>query len=143
MGNVKSICKRIDHKQVKFAKPCFQSYDCGYFHIPCGDFIPKNPTYPDFKEWTNFSDFWKVYKEAWLPYANENITLPFIINGDTSVRYYVPLKNFIDGTMIVDGILQAIEKSYYKKGKIEYGVQLYNLIHEKIDGVRINTQEEI
>lgn len=57
--------------------------------------------------------------------------------GDTSVRYHVPLRKFIDGTMIVDGVLQAVEKTYYKRDKVEYGVQLYKIIHEKIDGVLI------
>lgn len=139
LDGVESTCKRIDHKKVKFAIPWFKCYDCGMnsLHIPCGDFIPAHPEYADFREWTNFSDFWKVYVETWLPYKNENITLPFTINGDTSVRYHVPLSKFIDGTMIVDGVLQAVEKTYCKRDKVECGVQLYKIIHKKIDGVLI------
>ena len=138
MDNVESLCKRIDHKNIKFAVPFFKAYDCGQmYHIPCGDFIPKHLDYADAKEWTNFNDFWAVYVEAWLPYGNENITVPFTINGDTSVRYHVPLKKFIDGTMIIDDVLQAVEKEYVKRAKIEYGIQLYEIVHEKISGVKI------
>lgn len=135
LNGIESICKRIDHKKVKFAIPRFKSYDCGCFHIPCGDFIPKHPEHADFKDWTNFNDFWKVYVETWLPYGNENITVAFTINGDTSVRYHVPLSKFIDGTMIIDGVLQAIEKTYY--------AHHYNIVHEKIDGVVINVGEKV
>lgn len=135
----KSICKRIDHKMVKFADPWFACYTCGQYHIPCCDFIPKHPEYEDFKEWTGFADFWPVFVKAWLPYEDENITVPFILNGNKEIRYHVPLCRFIDGTMLRGGILHAIEKTYYKRGAVEHGVQLYDLIHEKINGVKINT----
>lgn len=136
--NVVSICKRIDHKNVKFAEPYFKSYDCGqHYHIPCGDFIPKHLDYADAKEWTNFNDFWNAYVKAWLPYENENITIPFTINDNTDVRYHVPLKRFIDGTMIMDGFLQATEKTYMKRTVIDLGVQLYTVVHEEINGVKI------
>lgn len=134
-----STCKRIDHKRVKFADPWFASYTCGQYHLPCCDFTPKHPEYADFKGWTGFTDFWPVFVKAWLPYENENITLPFILNGNKEVRYYVPLRRFLYGTMISGGILHAVEKTYYKRGKVEHGVQLYDLIHEQIGGVKINT----
>lgn len=137
MAGVESTCKRIDHKTVKFAVPWFKSYDCGQRdHIPCGDFVPAHPEYADFKEWTNFSDFWQIYVKAWLPYENEDITVPFTIYGDTSVRYHVPLVKYIDGTMIVDGVLQATEKEYYKR--IKDNSFPFKLIHETIDGVLLN-----
>ena len=105
-----SLCKRIDHKTIKFAVPWFKSYDCGqYFHLPCADFIPKHIEYADAKEWTNFEDFWDVYVKAWLPYQNEDILVWFCLNDDNSVRYGVPLDRFKDNTMIKDNILMAIK----------------------------------
>ena len=139
--NVKSTCKRIDHKIIKFYTPHFKSYDCGQFsHIPCGDFIPKDLNRADCSGWTNFNDFWNVYVETWLPYRDENTTIPFIINGNRDVVYHVPLKRFIDGTMIENGVLQAIEKTYTKRTKIDFGVQLYTIVHEKINGVKLEVQ---
>ena len=131
------LCKRIDHKKVKFAISWFKSYDCGQsFHLPCADFIPKHLDYADAKEWSGFEDFWKVYVKAWLPYENEDILLWFCLNDDTQVRYGVPLKKFLDGTMIQDGILMAIKKQYYKRQhKNDIG---YTIINEEINGVQID-----
>ena len=83
------------------------------------------------KKWTNFDDFWSAYKKAWLPYENENIEIPFVVNGEKSVRYYVPLKKFLDGTMTENGKLMAIKKKYYKQTREGFG---YKLITEEIIG---------
>lgn len=132
-----SICKRIDHKSIKFAKPWFKSYDCGASHIICRDFEPKHPEYTDFESWKGFDDYWKVFKEAWLPNSKAIIrtSVAFTLHDDTSIRYYVLLTDFINGTFIKDGKLLAFEKKYYKQSrKSPIG---YELITEKIDGVEI------
>lgn len=87
------------------------------------------------KKWTNFDDFWSVYKEAWLPYGNENIEIPFVINGDKSVWYYVPLQKFLDGTMTENGKLMAKKKKYYKQKREGFGHKL--ITEEIIGGVQI------
>ncbi len=69
--------------------------------------------------------------------------MAFTVNGNTDVNYQVPTKKFLDGTMIVDGVLQAVEKTYYKRDKVDLGVQLYKLVHEKINGVRIEDGTEL
>lgn len=141
LENVKSTCKRIDHKIIKFYTPWFKSYDCGQlFHIPCGDFIPKDLKRVDCINWTNFKDFWDVYVKSWLPYENENTLIPFVVNGHSDIVYHVPLKRFIDGTMIENGVLRAVEKTYYKRTKNDFGVQLYTIVHEKINGVKLEVQ---
>ena len=134
LENVKSECKRVDHKKIRFYKPWFATYDCGSKHIPCNDFVPKHPEYEDFKEWTNFDDFWKVYCKTWLPKKEENSSVAFFINGDESTMFSVKLKDFIDGSFIKDGILNAYEKAYYKQTKSGFG---YKLVKEKIKGVKI------
>ena len=48
-----SLCKRIDHKKVRFHKNPFSSYHCGEHHIICRDFEPKHPEYADFKKIIN------------------------------------------------------------------------------------------
>ena len=83
------------------------------------------------KKWANFDDFWDAYKKAWLPYGNENIEIPFVVNGDKSVWYYVPLKQFLDGTMTKNGKLMATKKKYYKQTREGFG---YKLITKEILG---------
>lgn len=130
-----SLCKRLDHKSVKFAVPWFKSYDCGQsYHLPCDDFEPKHMDYVDAKEWTGFADFWQAYVQAWLPYQNEDILLWFTLHGDTMVEYGVPLKMFLDGSMIQGNTLMAKKKRYYKRTKEGFG---YKLIYEEIDGIEI------
>lgn len=124
-----SECKRIDHNTVQFAKPWFATYFSG-FHVPCSDFQPRNPDYADLREWTNFKDFWRAYVRVWLPYSNEDTTLGFVLNKNQEIRYQVPLKRFVYGTMIKGNILRAVEKMYYKRNE---------LVHEKINGVLIDS----
>ena len=123
-------CRRIGGTNLEFARPYFVSQDTGS-HTPCNSFEPKHPEYADLKEWTNFEDFWKVYKDVWLSGTKE---CAFTINGNKSVRYYVPLERFIDGTMIENGKLLATHKSYYKQTREGFG---YKLIREEIDGVML------
>lgn len=126
-------CKRLGGTNLEFARPYFVSQPTGR-HTPCNSFEPKHPEYADLKEWTNFEDFWTVYKEAWLPYENENTDCAFTINGDKSIWYYVPLKRFIDGTMIEDGKLMATHRRYYKQTREGFG---YKLITEEINGIEL------
>lgn len=131
-----SLCKRINHKKIKFAVPWFKSYDCGQsFHLPCNAFMPKYMERADAKDWTNFEDFWRAYVKAWLPYQNEDILVWFCINDDITVRYGVPLKSFLDGTMIKDNKLMAIKKQYFKRtNRNEIG---YTIINEDIQSVEL------
>lgn len=124
-------CKRISGTSLEFAKPWFVCQDTG-FHLPCSAFEPKHPEYADMKEWTNFADFWNVYKEAWFTPSDKYI--PFTIHGDHSVRYYVPVEKFIDGTMIENGKLMAEYKQYYKKARNEIG---YKLVREEVNAVEL------
>lgn len=138
--SVDSVCKRIDHKKVRFAEPWFKSYDCGYSHCICSNFVPANPDHADFDEWTCFDDYWKVYVKAWLPYENENAIVGFTLGSDTSVRYIVPLMSFINGSMIEGSTLNAVERKRYIKHRVSekhpFG---YELRREKIRGVDIDT----
>ena len=69
----------------------------------------------------------------WLPYGNTNTLIYFVLHGDASIRYGVPLMDFVNGTMIEGNRLKAVEKEYYRKSKKSpIG---YELIHEPIDGV--------
>lgn len=117
-----SLCKRIDHKKIKFYMPWFASYDCGQtMHIVCSDFEPVEWHMYACKTWTCFEDYWRQYKETWLPYGDIGTTLGFM--------------DFINGTMVKNGVLKAVERMYFK-----HNVNCttnYELIHEKINGVKI------
>lgn len=131
-----NLCKRIDHKKIKFAIPWFKSYDCGQnFHIPCNEFEPKYMQYADAKEWDGFDNFWEMYVKTWLPYQDENKLIWFCMNNNTNIEYGVPMKAFIEGHMMSDNVLLAIKRRYYKRTKDSFG---YKLITEDIDGVEIN-----
>ena len=116
-------CKRVDGNSLQFAKQWFLC-ETSWTHIPCKDFEHAHPEYADMKKWTNFEDIWNAYKKAWLPYEDESIEIPFVVNGEKSVRYYVPLKKFLDGTMIKNGKLLATKKKYYKKTREGFGYKL-------------------
>lgn len=130
-----SPCKKINHKAVKFYKPWFKSYDCGMNHLVCGEFEPKHPEYADIKDkWTNFADFWKVYEKVWLTNCERN-GIPFVLNDDFDVMYYVPLETFLYGKVVEDGILKATRKSYLRQSRAS--PTGYNRITENINGVKI------
>ena len=123
-------CKRVEGNSLQFARPWFLC-ETSWTHILGKDFEHVDPEYADMKKWTNFDDFWDAYKKAWLPYGNENIEIPFVVNGDKSVWYYVPLKQFLDGTMAKNGKLLATKKKYCKQTREGFG---YKLITEEIVG---------
>lgn len=128
-------CKRIDHKTVKFAVPWFKSYDCDFGTV-CSDFLPKEYMKYACEHWTEFDEYWGVLVDQWLPYKNTNILVYFTLHDDTSIRYGVPLLDYVYGNMIEDGVLKAVEKMYYKQSRNSpIG---YKLIREPIQGVCIN-----
>lgn len=132
-----STCKRIDHKRVKFWRPFFASYDCGRNHMICADFEPAHPEYADFKnQWEGFDDYWRSYQKAWLT-SPEKRGIAFYINDDHNVMYCTTLDTFLYGPVVKDGMLQAFEKCYSKRDKVDHGVQLYKIIREPVDGVRL------
>ena len=102
----------------------------------CSDFEPAEYCVHACKAWTGFDDYWKAYVEQWLPYSNTNTTISFTLHDNTSVRYKVNLMDFVKGTMIENGVLKAVEKTYYKQDRNPNGFG-YRLIHEAITGVRI------
>ena len=133
-------CKRIDHKEIKFAVPWFKSYDCDFGTI-CSDFLP-NENYPAIcREWEEvggFDGFWPLWVDQWLPYANTNKLVYFTLGNDTSVRYGVKLLDYVYGEMVSKGVLKAVEKEYYKKRRVSEEFPTgYELVHEAIEGVTV------
>lgn len=129
-----SRCKRIDHEVIKFSKPHFCCYD-GHQHsgIPCSDFYPASFMKYARAHWRGFESYWDWYVKAILPYGNTNTYVWFCLNGDTSVRYGVPLLDFVFGTMMKGTRLKAVKKMHYKRSrKSPTG---YILVTEEIDGV--------
>lgn len=128
-------CKRIGGKPIKFAKPFFSCDDVQERRgTICAEFIPKRQKVEAIARWTSFDDYWAAYVEQWLPYKDTNKNVYFTLNGDTSIRYGVPLMDFVNGTMIVGDALMAVEKMYYRRSHSGFG---YKLVREKIDGVKI------
>lgn len=120
--NVISECKRADHKHIKFYHPWFVSYNCGEVHHICNDFEPKHPDWNYMKEYKGIDDYLNKF-----PIKESDITW-FWIDGNTEIEYGVPTMAFWDGSMMKDGELNATKMRYYKKSKIEHGVQLYKLV---------------
>ena len=114
-----SFCKRIDHKQVRFAIPYFKCYDCNQSAgIICSDFVPATQYKQIVKEWKGFDEYWNNYVDQWLPYGNTDTTVGFTLNGDNKVRYYVKLMDFVNGTMFSQGgMLKWVYKRYYKQDR--------------------------
>lgn len=136
--NVHSYCtRRIDHVHVRHAISWFRSYDGGT-GLVCSDFVPKSYLIPT-HGWTSFDDYWPRYVEWWLPYSNTDRLKYFTINGDTSVRYGVPLLDYVYGHMFDGNVLLATEKMYYKRLMSGIG---YKLIREPIGGVTIQDEQE-
>lgn len=129
-------CKRIDHDTVRFAKPWFKVYD-GNQHggCICSDFQPAAWNQSAVMRWPGFEAYWKPYVEYWIPYKNVDTLFWFTLNGDTSIRYGVPLMDFVNGTLIKGNRLKAVEKMYYIKDRKDPNG--YRLIREPIDGVEI------
>ena len=85
-----SLCKRIDHKRVKFAVPWFKSYDCDHGCI-CSDFKPVEyypAVYKNWQEVGGFKKWWPLWVEQWLPYKNTDVlsdtdsTTPFDVDAE-------------------------------------------------------------
>lgn len=132
-NRMRSRCKkRIDHEILEFSKIPFSSDYCQI--PPCAEFIPPAYSVDALRRWTGFEDFWAGYVAAWLPYQNTDILLGFCLNGDTSVRYGVPLMDYVNGTMYSGNRLKAVEKRYYRQIRKGFG---YELVREQIDGVNL------
>lgn len=129
-------CKRLDHETIKFATPWFKSYDAGqHSGCICSDFYPHPSNTYAVKHWTTFEDYWNKYVDQWLPYKNTNTLIYFCLNDDRSIRYGVPLMDYVNGTMIDGDMLKAVQKTYYKQSrKSPIG---YELVHESINGIKI------
>lgn len=129
-----SRCKRIDHDVIKFSKPYFECYDGNQYNgILCSDFYPSNHMKYARAHWPGFDLYWEYYVKEILPYGNTNTYVWFCLNGDTSIRYGVPLLDFVFGTMVEEGRLRAVKKMYYKRNR--RAPTRYILVTEEIDGV--------
>ena len=134
--------RRIDHKHVRFAVPWFKSY-IGDEKPACKEFEPSKWQRWDYKYWRGWKDYFERYKKLEFGYykgdnAEERVEKAltwFCINGDTDVEYGVRYLDWVNGTMFDGNKLKAIKKHYYKKDKIDLGIQLYKLVTEDIDGV--------
>lgn len=132
-----STCKRIDHKKIQFTIPWFKSYDCGQFSgVVCSDFIPADWHIDAVKNWTTFEEYWDNFVEQWLPYCDMDTLYYFTINGDKDMRYGIPLRDYVYGTMWEGNKFKAVEKVYYKKDKDSKGSGR-KIVRERIDGVII------
>lgn len=129
-------CKRLDHEVIRFAVPWFKSYDAAqHSGCICSDFSPAPWKLHAVKYWTTFEDYWEKYVDQWLPYKNTNTLHYFCLNGNTDIRYGVPLMDYVNGTMIEGGMLKAVEKVYVKyTRKSPFG---WELVREPIQGVKI------
>ena len=135
--DVESICKRLDHKVVKFSKSPFASYQCGEWNPPCCDFEPKHPDYTDYQEWTSMEEVYPIFVKAWLPYGKEPKYANFVIGNDFDIVFHVPYKLFYFGGMIDGDMLLADKVSRIVKDRIDHGVQLYKVKSEDINGTLI------
>lgn len=137
MEGVESSCKRLDHKHIRFAVPWFKSYDCGqHGGAVCDDFTPREDCKYLYEHWTGFYDYWGPVSDTDL--------LGLVLDGETSVRWYVRYKDFVEGTFLDDaGNLKWVKKMYYKQCKKtpRYPTD-YKLMVELPDGtVHVNGEE--
>ena len=135
-----SLCKRIDHKKVKFYKSPFSSYHCGEHHIICHDFEPKHPEYADFQNWNGIDDYLNTFIESWHN-GKVQLNVTFHVGDDYSIDYIVPFDLFFYGGMIEDNVLKATKKRTIVRDRISHGVQLYKIKEEDIFCVNIDTGE--
>lgn len=138
-GSYPNYCtKRVDHKKVEFAAAWFRC-DPENSHMPCCEFEPSSINVWDLKNyWSNWENWWMDYLNTWFPYypkeKPEDNFIYFTLNGNTDIRYGVPLMDYIMGDMYDGNKLKAKKKIYLKRVKNDYG---YELIREDIDGVEI------
>lgn len=125
-------CKRrIDHKNIKYAKPWFKCYDANQFSgVICSEFKPST-SFPWLVEhWNGFQEYWQLFVEAWLPYKNTNKLIWFTIGENESVWYGMPLLDYVYGNMYnEDGTPKFVKKMYYKQTRTGFG---YKLITEDL-----------
>ena len=129
--------KRVDHKTIEFSAPWFRC-DPENCHTPCCEFEPSKIHIWDLKNyWTNWENWWNDYVDTWLEGHNPyNELIYFTLNGNTNVRYGVPMMDYVMGNMYNGNNLKAVEKMYYKRTQKGFG---YKLIREKINGVELCT----
>lgn len=109
MDNVKSTCKRLDHKHLRFAKKVFKGYDCGQFDThTCSDFEPIESI-------GYLIEHWEEIKSQIIPYK-ENEVILLNVDGNPDVRFAVSAKEFYDNTFLnADGSLRWLYKYYTKQ----------------------------
>ena len=121
-------CKRIDNEKIKFWKPWHQCDDRQSANIVCRDFELKDYMVYARNNWIDFDTYFKEFVENWLPYGNINKNVYFILDNNYSIRYGVPLMNYINGDMYnIDGSLKWVEKMYYKQTRDGFG---YRIVRE-------------
>ena len=110
-----------------------------YPTVPCSAFEPTSWHVRGREVWRGFWDWWNRYVDQWLCKPPDKILVYFTVNNDASVRYGVPLMDYVNRQMISGdralATLKAVEKQYYKRAKNDpIGMKL---IREKITGVRL------
>ena len=114
-------CKRINPEiGFLFAKPWFVcTTGRSEGRIICRDFVPDSwhkETIYEFEQ-LGFDKMFELWIKDWLPYQKTDILVGFTVNNDTSVRYYVPFWDFVNGTMVEDGKLHATKRTFYRRVK--------------------------
>ena len=122
---------------MKPAKPAWSAEE--YPGFPCSAFEPLPWHVRGCENWKGFWNWWNRYVDQWLPMPPDKTLVYFTVNNDTSVRYGVPLMDYVNRRMVSGSralaTLKAVEKQYYKRAKNDpIGMKL---IHEKITGVRL------
>lgn len=124
-----SGCKR-EKGGWKLSKPWFSCDRFNSFKI-CNDYEPAPYMKLVVKEWKGFEDYFIKYCKYWLPYFNSKtfdwkyLNTGYILNDDTSVRYYVNTLDFIHNNIWdSDGNLDWKYKSYYKRCKSPTGYEI-------------------
>lgn len=108
---VPSLCKRLDHKRIRFRRKVFLAYDCGFLspHI-CREFKP-GPSCP----W--LSSVWSGYDD-YAPYISRG-EVALEDSGFPGITFFVPQSDFADGKHLnPDGTIAWTRKQYYKGRKL-------------------------
>lgn len=128
-GSYPNFCtKRIDHINIEKAVPWFVCCpeETG---MPCCEFYPSAIHVWDLKNyWIDWEHWWSDYLGTWTKMNPDKELVWFCLHGDKSVRYGVPLMDYIYGTMYDGTVLKAKKKMYYKSHS-------HRLIVEDIDEV--------
>lgn len=126
-----STCKRIDGRKVKFYKPWFLEVPDPN-HIPCRDFEPLKSNKTLCKNWVDFDTYFDKYLYYWRPVKNyETATIKFEIMGYDSQRFFVKLKDFVEGNLWrPDGKFNVTGRISYKSG--------FSSKFEELDGIEIS-----